>query len=282
MVRIVMDSAGDLPPEWVTDYDIDVIPINIMFGSRSFLQGIDISDEDFYLLADGKGVVPKTSQPSPQQFINFYKRIAQLGDTILSLHISSKLSGTFESAVMAARELKDQLHIIPFDSGCGSAALGYICREARIMERAGASVQTIMDRLDFIRRNVTIILTLDTLEYALKSGRVKALQAALISLLNIKPIIVLRDGALDMADMVRTRRRALDRLVDSIRQRVGERLVNVAVVHARDVESAQTLLEVVRKTLNCREIVMTNLSVSVAANLGPGTVGIVAYPVEEG
>jgi DegV family protein with EDD domain len=205
-----------------------------------------------------------------------------LGDTILSLHISRKLSGTFESAVMAARELKDQLHIITFDSGCGSAALGFICREARIMERAGASVQAIMDRLDYIRRNVNIILTLDTLEYALKSGRVKALQAALVSLLNVKPIIVLRDGALDMAGMVRTRRRALDRLVDSIRQRMGERLVNVAVVHARDIESARTLMEVVRKTFNFHEIVMTNLSVSVAANLGPGTVGIVAYPVEEG
>ena len=126
-----------------------------------------------------------------------------------------------------------------------------------------------------------IILTLNTLEYARMSGRVKALQAALASILNVKPIIVLTDGVLDMSDKVRTRRKALETILDMVSERVGRQPVNAAVVHALDELSAQQLMEQVRRRLNCRELILTGLSVAVAANLGPGTIGIVAYPVVE-
>ena len=280
MLRIVMDGAGDLPPEWIEAYAIDVIPINIHFGQATFLQGIELSNADFYRMADESGTIPKTAQPSPQQFIEFYKQIAEPGDTILSIHVTSKLSGTFESAELAARDLRDTFHIIPFDSLSGSAAMGYMCREARLMDRSNAPVEAILERLDFIRRNITILLTLNTLEYARRSGRVKALQAALASLLNVKPVVALKDGVLDMADRVRTRRRALEFVVDSVYQRVADRAVNAAVVQAEDPEAGETLMGMVRSKLNCQNLIMTELSISVAANLGPGTVGIVAYPVE--
>jgi DegV family protein with EDD domain len=280
MLRIVMDGAGDMPAEWSQQYDIDVIPINIHFGEQTFLQGIDMSDADFYRIADESGTIPKTSQPSPAQFVEFYKRIADPGDTILSIHVTGKLSGTVESAEIATRELKGQYNVIPIDSYSGSAAMGYMCREARQMERAGAPLQMILDRLEFIRQNINIVLTLNTLEYARRSGRVKALQAALASLLNVKPVIVLTDGVLDMADRVRTRSRSLEYVVDSVIARVGERPVNAAVVHAEDPQSGNLLMELVRARLNCKDLIMTGLAISVAANLGPGTVGVVAYPLE--
>ncbi|MEW5868325.1 MAG: DegV family protein [Chloroflexota bacterium] len=282
MFRIVMDSAGDAPPGWLAQYDIQVIPINIHFGEHTFLQGIDLSNSDFYRMANESGTIPKTSQPTPQQFIDLYQRIAQGGDTILSLHVTSKLSGTLASAEMAARDLAKRFHIIPFDSACGSAGMGYMAREARLMERAGATLEQVLERLDGIRRNMQIILTLNTLEYARRSGRVRALQAALASLLNVKPVITLREGVLELGDRVRTRSKALEFILNLMKERMGERLLNVAVVHAEDIEAGQILMEKVRQVLNCKELIMTELSIGVAANLGPGTVGIIAYPVEGG
>lgn len=282
MLRIVTDGAVDMPADWADTYDIQVIPINIQFKQQTYLQGIDLSNADFYRLVETSGTIPQTSQPSPQQFADFYRKVAQPDDTVLSLHVTARLSGTFASAEWAARELNGKYHIIPFDSACGSAALGYMCRETRLMDRAGLPVEQILERLEFIRRNVSITLTLNTLEYARRSGRVKALQAALASLLNIKPIIVLNDGVLDMGERVRTRNRALDCVVETVAQRLRNRPANVAVVHAEDPESGQILMDKVRAEINCHDLMMTDLSIAVAANLGPGTVGIAAYPNDEG
>ena len=279
MLKIVMDSAGEIPDEWRSEYEIEVIPVNIQFENKTYKQGVDLTNDDFYRLADTTGVIPKTSQPTPQQFIEFYKRIAKASDTILSLHVTAKLSGTFNSAVLAAQELRDKLRIIPFDSGSGSAALGFMCKEVRQLERAGATLQAIQARLNAIRENVNVVLTLDTLEYARRSGRVKALPAALAALIRIKPIIILKDGALDMKEKVRTRSRSIDRVLEIIHQRVDNRLVNVAVVHAQSIEAARQLMQKVKETLHVNEIIISDLSIGVAANLGPGTIGIVAYAV---
>jgi DegV family protein with EDD domain len=181
--------------------------------------------------------------------------------------------------VLAAQELKNKLNIIPIDSGSGSAAMGFMCKEVRQLDRAGATLQVILDRLNVIRHNVNIVLTLDSLEYARRSGRVKALPAALAALVKIKPIIILKDGALDMREMVRTRQRSIDRLLEIIHQRVDDRLVNVAVVHSQSLEAAKELMQRVQETFHINELILSDLSIGVAANLGPGTIGIVAYAV---
>ena len=279
MLKIVMDSAGEIPQEWRSEYDVDVIPVNIQFENKTYQQGVDLSNDDFYRLADSTGVIPKTSQPTPQQFVEFYQRIAQASDTILSLHVTSKLSGTFNSAILAAQELKDKLKIIPYDSGSGSAAMGFMCKEVRQLDRAGATLQAILARLDAIRQNVNIVLTLDSLEYARRSGRVKALQAALAALVKIKPVIILKDGALDVGEKVRTRQRAINRVLEIIHQRVDNRLVNVAVVHSQSLEAAKQLIMKVNETLHVNEAIISELSIGIAANLGPGTIGIIAYAV---
>lgn len=282
MLKIVMDGAGDMPPEWKSEYGIEVIPINIHFDEQTYLQNVDLSSKDFYHLAEKGRAHPKTSQPSPHQFVAFYRRIAQHGERILSIHVTSKLSGTLASAQLAAQELAGEIEVIPFDSGVGSAGIGFLCREARLLERSGAALEQILQRLNQLRSQIHVTLTLDTLEYARRSGRVKTLQAALATLLNVKPVVVLRDGALEMAGRVRTRKRALEHIVEMMRERMQTRLVNVAVVHAHDLPTAKSLLEQVKRALHCHETFIAELSISVAANLGPGTVGIVAYPVEDG
>jgi len=281
MLRIVTDGAADMPPAWEKEFDLQVIPINIRFGEKNFLQYVELDNAGFYKMVDETKTIPKTSQPSPHQFVEFYRKLAQPGDTILSIHITSKLSGTYASAVQAAEELQGTFKVLPFDSMVGSVAIGFMCREARKMERAGKSVEQIITALEGVRGRVRVYLTLDTLEYAKMSGRVGALQAALASLMNVKPIAVLADGVLNMAEKVRTRKASIDRIIAMAEAEFGKRPVFLAVVQANDRVSGQSLLEQARSHFNVvGEPVLTDLSISVAANLGPGTVGLVLYPAE--
>ncbi len=280
MLRIVTDGAADILPEWKTEYGIDMIPVNILFGEKSYLQNEELDNEGFYKLVDETKRVPKTSQPSPHQFVEFYRKVAKKGDTILSIHVTAKLSGTYASAIAAAEEVKADFKVFPIDSMSGSIGIGLMCREARKLERSGKSADEIVKYIEEIRNKVRVILTLDTLEYARMSGRVKTLQAALASVLNVKPIAVLRDGDLSMAERVRTRKAALDRVIEMAKEEFGDQPIYLAVVHARDLNSGQMLLEDAKKHFNHRETMISDLSISVAANLGPGTVGLVLYPIE--
>ena len=281
MLRIVTDGAVDMPAEWFKEYEINRIPINVHFGEKTYLQDVDLTLDGFYKMVDEKGsTFPKTSQPSPHQFAEYYKKIAQPGDTILSIHITSKLSGTYASAVAAVDEVKDLFKVIPVDTLGGTMGTGFMCRAARQMERAGKSVDEIVRHLESIRSKVQIILTLDTLEYARRSGRVGTLSAALASILNVKPIALLKDGVIEMVDKVRTRKAALERVLEMAKNAYGDQPIYIAVVHARDLASGQALLEEAKKRLNVKDSVLTDLSVSLAINFGPGTVGIVLYPAE--
>jgi DegV family protein with EDD domain len=280
MLRIVTDGAADIPPEWLNEYDIHIIPINIQIGEKTYLQDVELDKEGFYRMVEETRTVPKTSQPSPHQFMEFYKRIARKGDTILSAHITSKLSGTFASAVAAARELKDEFKIITFDSKGGSLGLGFMCREARRMDRAGKSLDQIVKYLEQVRDRVRIILTIDKLDYARMSGRVGTISAALASMLNVKPIAVLKNGLLDMVEKVRTRKAALKRVIEMAKEEYGDMPVHLGVLHARDLPSGQELLAEARKFLHFKDTEMIDLTIAIAANLGPGTVGLVLYPAE--
>ncbi len=280
MLRIVTDGAADILPEWAQEFGIDVIPVNILFGEKSYLQGTELDNEGFYKLVDETKRIPKTSQPSPHQFVEFYRKVAQKGDTILSIHITAKLSGTYASAIAAAEELKDEFKVIPVDSAVGSLGIGLMCREARKLERAGKSIDEIVKYLEDVKYKIRVILTLDTLEYAKMSGRVKTLQAALASLLNVKPIAILRNGDLNMAERVRTRKAALDRVIEIAKEEFGKDPVYLAVVHARDLKSGEGLLNDAKAHFNHKETLISELSISIAANLGPGTVGLILYPTK--
>ena len=280
MLHIVTDGAADMPPEWGEKYNIHTVPINIQFGETTYLQFIDLDFESFYDKVAETKMVPKTAQPSPHQFVEFYKKVANEGDTILSIHVTSKLSGTYTSAVIAAEELKDQYNIIPYDSAGGSMGIGFMCREARKMIDAGKNTDEIIAYLDKVRDDVQVILTLDTLEYARMSGRVGALSAALASVLNVKPIAVLKDGVIEMVGKVRTRKAALKRITEMAKERYGDRPMYLGIVHARDLQAGEKLLADAEGFFNTKDTVITDLSLSLATNFGPGTVGIVLYPAE--
>ena len=281
MLRIVMDSGGDLPVEWLDKYQIEVVPINVHMGDDVFLEGVNLNIEQFYSWVKRTGLVPKTSQPTPQQYIELYRRIYQPGDVILSIHLTSKLSGTYDSAVIAARELEEEgIRVIPFDTLSGTGIQGYMCREAREMDRSGASLEQILERLGTIREGTEVIFTVDSLEFAQKSGRVQLLELIVASMLKIKPIITLKEGTLAVANKVRTRKASLEFIVKEIVDRMGGKLINAAIIHANDLATAMDLSTRLEGLLNIKEMFIEQLSIGIATNLGPGTVGIVAYPVD--
>lgn len=279
MIRIVTDSTCDLPAGRLAEIGAAIVPININFGTREYHEGEDLSYADFYRLVDELGQVPTTSQPSPGRFAAVYRQLAAQGaTTILSLHVTGKLSGTVQSATMAAAMVKDVVDVRVFDSLAGSAGTGFMVLEAMELIEQGAGPEAILARWTDIRGSLRIFFALDTLKYARMSGRVGALQSTLASLLQVKPIIVLNEGMLDLGERVRTRRAAMDRLLALAAETAGDQAVNLAVVHAEAQKAAEDLLAAAQARLNCQRTFVARLATSLVANLGPGTVGIVLYP----
>ena len=281
MIRIATDSTCDMPPGYFEEYDITVVPINIQFGTETYADGVTIDRETFVRKIDELGILPTTSQPSAWQFEQQYRKLHEQGATdIISLHVTSKLSGTYQSAVMAKEALEDQVRVHPFDSASGSVTLGFMCMEASRMSRAGKSVAEILARMAAIRERACLVLTLKDLRYAQMSGRTGKLQSSLASLLSIKPIVFLEDGQLDVVEQVRTQSKAIDRLLDIVAEKVGRSdAVNLAVVHALTPEAGQELLERAKSLFNCRETFLADLTSSLVVHFGPGTLGLSAYRV---
>lgn len=279
MWRVVSDSTMDLSPAYVQEHGITVVPISIHFDGETYLDRVTLSEDEFYRLVETRGIIPKTSQPSPGQFVEAYTALADAGaEGILSVHISSKLSGTYESALQAARMVADRIRVEVFDSWSGSGGLGFMALEAARMAEAGKPIDAILARLTWMREAMRIYLMLDNLKFAQMSGRVTFVQQMVASMLRMKPIVAVREGELVPAARVRTRGRALERMVEQVASEYGDRPLHVAVMHARAPENARQLWEIVRARLRVATEMTTGLATSVAVHLGPGTTGIVAYP----
>lgn len=282
MTRIVTDTTCDLPPTMAQAHDITMVPINIHFGTETYKEGVDIDRDLFYRRIDELAILPATSQPSVGQFTETYRRLAKEEgtNTIISMHVTGKLSGTYQSAHLASQEVADEVTVHAYDSMAGSAALGFMCVEASQMARGGKSAQEILGRLDEIRARTNVFLVVQTLEYAHKSGRVSGLKAALASVLNIKPIIGLEDGLLDVRESVRSRRKSLNRLLDIVEERVDSTgPINLAVIHARALDVGQEMLSRAEERFNCQESFVQELCASLAVHFGPGTIGVCFYEI---
>ncbi|KAA3661081.1 MAG: DegV family protein [Chloroflexi bacterium] len=281
-MRIVMDDAGDVPPDLIKELNIRSLPVNIMFGSEAeYLTNVTLTREQFYEKAATVTAVnfPKSSQPTPYQFAEAYREIIAEGETeILTITVSEKLSGTYASAEAAGKELEGQGQFYLFDSQAGTAAQGYIVIEAARMARDGADINSIIHRLEQMRREMVVGFTIDSLEYARKGGRVSNVTSIMASLLNIKPILKLDDGLIVEDGRVRTRSKAINHIVESVWKRVGSERVKLAVMHGNSPVDAQILKQKAEKRLNTVEVIVVDMAISVAINLGPGALGIVAIP----
>jgi DegV family protein with EDD domain len=280
-MRVVMDSVGDVPADLVRELKICVIPVNITFGEEAFLSGVTMDHAAFYektksVTADN---FPKTAQPTPYQFLECYQQLIDAGETeILTIVVSTKMAGTIQSAKLAAEELEGQANFYCFDSLGGSAAQGFLAIEAARMGRDGASMEAILARLEEMRAQTVSIFTIDSLEYAAKGGRVSSAKSMMASMLSIKPVMKLEDGAIVEAGRVRTRKKAISHIVELVKEQVGDTAVKLAVIHAGAPDDAGRLWELATTHLNSSEVILVDMSIAVAINLGPGALGLIAVP----
>ncbi len=278
MLKIIVDGSADMPDGWAEKYQFNILPMPIQIGEKTYYQGVDITPDLFYHLVIDQNQKPQTAAPSPSRIKAFIEKVCSSGDTILSINVSSQMSATVDMVQKAASDLSDKLQMTVFDSGAGSAVLGFMGREARLLDQAGKSLNEIIDRLIAIKEKVVVVLTLDSLDFAYRSGRVGALKAAVTAILKIKPVISLKDGKLSVSDMVRTRHKSLELLVNKVKETFGDQKIKTAIVHSQDHVTAEKLKNMLEELMDTTETIITDLSISVAANLGPKTVGIVAIP----
>jgi len=277
VIKIVTDSTCNLPAHLLEQHDIRVAPIAIQFGAESFEEGINIDRQLFYRKIEELQMIPTTSQPSPIWFSRFYDELTKLGHSVLAITITSEHSGTFKSALLA-KSLVPSADVEVFDSRSISLGTGWMVLEAARAAEAGLDRLAILRRLQEIRDRAGLFLTPSTLKYLQMSGRVGKLQGMLASALNIKPVIFLRDGTLQVGERIRTRARALRRVVELITETVGTSApVNLAVIHAQTPDEGQELLASARKVINCAETMFEDLVPSLAVHGGPGVIGLFAY-----
>ena len=258
-------------------YDIRTVPINIQFGTETYQEGIDIDRPTFFRKLEE--VMPTSSQPSPGQFAEVYRELADQGHSILCVVITSKHSGTYQSAVLA-KSMLPEADIEVFDTLSISIGTGYQVLAAARAAEEGQSMEEIIQLLEGIRSRMYLYLTPATLKYLQKSGRVGKLAGALASLLNVKPIIKVEDGVLEAFEKVRTRSKSLDRIVELTAEAVGTtEPVKLGIPHAEVPDEAEELRERLESTFNCDEMHVVDLACSLTVHGGPGIIGIISYRV---
>ena len=279
MIKIIADSTCNLSQEVLKRYDIRVAPISIQFKEETFEEGIDIDHDLFYRKIDEMGIIPTSSQPTPAWFARYYQELSEQGHTILVITITHHHSGTYDSAILA-KSMVPEADVEVFDSLGISMSTGWIVLEAARAIEAGQNREQVLSHLTEIRERMNFFFTPATLKYLQMSGRVGTLKGVLSSLLSIKPIIVTKEGVLEVAESIRTRGKAVDRIIELTEEAVGTSdPVNLAVVHARAPEEGRELLERVEKHFNCKETMFADLVCSLAVHGGPGVLALISYKV---
>ena len=277
-VAIVTDSAADLG-DLAAPQGIEVVPLTVSFGSEHFRDGLDLTMEQFYARLKRDTQPPVTATPSPTVFAAVYRKLFVRGASgIVSLHLSSALSGTFNSATVAAREV-DPERIAVIDTRTVSLGLGLLVFGAADDARSGRSMREIADRATSDAARVELYATIPTLTYLARGGRIGQLQSILGNVLKIVPIITLRDGLVAEYAKVRTFARALDQIVAISIARIGHDAdARCAVLHAAAADLAATVAERIRLAVTPRQMIVNMVGPTVGTHAGPGAVGVFLIP----
>ena len=269
-IRIVTDSTCDLPEATTNEYGITVVPLYVNIGGQSYLDGVDLSREEFYERLPDYDPPPTTAAPGPQRFRRIYEGLAANGATeILSIHISVSLSAVVDSARSGAQETK-AVPVTVFDSRQLSLGTGFLVVAAAKAAAEGCSMAEIIASLEALALRTYVFAALDTLEFLRRSGRMNGTVAGLGNLLQIKPLLKMHDGN-PTAERVRTSSRAIKRLISLLSDLAP--LEQVAIVHSYAPDKGEHLRQLVQHLLPAGEVPSVNLTPVIGAHIGPGAVG---------
>jgi len=273
-VKIVTDSSADLPPQLAQQLGITVVPLYVRFGSEVYRERVDITDEEFYQRLLHGPTHPVTIQPSPQDFVNAYQELSPEADGIVSIHISSKLSGTCNSALQGKEMIDKGCPIEVFDSQLVSVGLGLISMAAATVAKTGADLQRVVEEVKQTIPNSYLLCLIDTLKYLLLGGRIGKAKALVGSLLNVKPLLTLKEGETVPVSQARSRSKGIERLFDFVKNATD--IQDLAVAYSTTLDEAQTLAERMGSIFTKQPIKVVRLGTTLGVHLGPGAL-VVAF-----
>jgi DegV family protein with EDD domain len=273
-IAIVTDSTAYLPKELLNQYPIHVVPNTVNWAGKTYRDGVDIQATEFFERLKTDPEHPGTSVASIGEFRDVYARAAEKASSIVGIHLSSKLSATFSTAEQARAMLPDkQIEVI--DSNATAMAMGFIVLAAARAAAAGQSFEQVIKAARDTIPCVGLVFTVETLEYLRRGGRIGGAAAFLGGLLDLKPILELRDGRVAPVERVRTKKKAMARVLETISEQTkGRSPIRLATIHAAAPEEAAALLEMGKAQLGAVETILAEVSPTVAVHTGPGTVGL--------
>jgi DegV family protein with EDD domain len=276
-VAVVVDSTSTLPEHLVKQYGIHMIPQNLIWERETYADGVDITPAQFYERLKTAEEMPSTSQPSAGEFHEFFQRVAQTADTIVAVLLSEKLSGTLASAY-AARDMMPDFPLEIVDTKSASMGLGFMALEAARAAEQGQDYHQVAEAARRLIPKMHVLFVVDTLEFLHRGGRIGGAARLFGSLLSMKPVLQLVDGQIEPLARIRTKRKAIDHVLEVVKEDVaGKGNVHVAVIDAAAPEDAAVIRDFAARELKPVELIETQLSPTIGANVGPGTVGIVYY-----
>lgn len=276
MIKLVTDSTAYLSQEIAQKYGIKVVPLCVHFGKEAFKEGVEMSNEAFYTRLQEAAELPTTSQPSAGDFLQVFQGLAD--HDIVTLTISQRLSGTWSSAMAAARMLPEA-KITVIDTRSTSAGLQMMVEAAAQAIEAGATAEQVVALVEEIKAKMYLLFVVDTLEYLAKGGRIGNAKAFLGTLLKVKPILVLEDGAIEPLEQVRSKRKAVSRMLDLIEERVDGQApqAKISIAQALVPAEAEAVAQEIVDRLGCARPVISELGPVIGTHTGPGVIGVACY-----
>ncbi|MEL7636412.1 MAG: DegV family protein [Anaerolineaceae bacterium] len=280
-VALVSDSSAYIPQEYVEKYSLSILPLTINWQGESYYDGVDLQATEFYRQLSASKQMATTSQVTVGQFMETFKKLLDEGKDVLYMGVSHGLSATHDSAVQAKRELGDPENLIVMDSRIVSMALTLMVLEVAREAEKGASLEDLHQiALDAYPR-IGVYFTVNTLEYLHRGGRINSAKRLLGSALDLKPIMMIRDGKIELVESVRSQKKALIRMVELIEKDIaGRKPVRLGPFHALAFDDMVAIEEIARERLQPIEIIRSEVSPAIGSHVGPGTVSM-AYIVDK-
>jgi len=281
-VYIVTDSTADIPKEVVKSLGIVVIPLKVHLNNETYLDGETITADEFYRKLGDSEELPTTSQPSPVAFMDVYKKLAaQEGAKIISIHLSSALSGTVQSALLAKTMVEEEgIEVTVIDSRKASYSIGIIVVGIAEAIKSGKSYNECVELVNKLVEETQVYFLVETLLYLHKGGRIGKASHLFGSLLNIKPILSLnKQGEVYPIDKVRGSSKALTKIFDYCKEYAKEEKLRAGISHAANLEEAKKIEQKLREEFNIQEFVMTDIGPVIGTHVGPGTIAITMHKI---
>jgi DegV family protein with EDD domain len=271
-VKVVVDSTSDIPEKLAKEWDITIVPTYVLFEGKSYRDRLDISEDEVYARLDHDSVFPTTSVPSPQDFADVYNKLADETNEIISIHLTSRESGVYNSALLGKGLVSKKCHIEVIDSLSVAMSCGILAIAAAREAKTGASLEKVTDVVRQSIPRMHLLMVLDTLKYVVRGGRVGKGYGLLGSVLRVKPLLTIRDGKLMLAGVVRTRAKAINRLYDFVED--FPQVSEIAVSYTTTNEEAEALAERIKSSYPDTPLYLTRVGPVLGTHAGPGAMGV--------